>query len=66
MLDGVALGRQLHQPLFVFAQSQPFVQQAVDLPLQFARRPVVLERFDFIKSAGFRFIDTQKRPIVRP
>ncbi len=66
LLDLLALRGQPHQALLVPAQGQPLVQQAVDLPLQFAGRPVVLDGLDLVERAGLGLVHAEQRPIVGP
>jgi hypothetical protein len=46
-----ALGGQAHHANLVAALGEAFVEQARGLPLEFARRPAVLDTFDFVEGS---------------
>jgi hypothetical protein len=60
------LTRQSQQALFIPAQGETFVVEAVNAAFQLAGGPIVWEGFDFVEGAGGGLFDSQERAIVRP
>ena len=64
--DFLPVARQSQQAFLVAAGGEAVVKQAVDLTLQFAGGPAVLDGFDLVEGAGLGQGDAEQVPVQRP
>jgi len=64
--DRLPFAGQLVDAGLVPAESQTFVETAVELPLEFADRPILTGSFDLVEASLVRVFDTEEEDVVRP